>query len=57
MRSKTVFWHGTGPHVWCKDDTLYIEDLNPHVNLEWRMTRKELFRLGWGLIRHALSPW
>ena len=48
--STTLFWHPAGPLVKYGDGTLYIEDLNPQIKTQWRMSRAEMFRLGWGCI-------
>lgn len=36
--------------------TLFIEDLNPHVTMHWRMSRGEMLRAGWRFIVAALRP-
>jgi hypothetical protein len=51
----TLFWHPAGPLVKYGDGILYIEDLNPQIETRWRMSRAEMFRLGWRFILAALS--
>ena len=46
----TLFWHPTGPLMKYADGVLYIEDLNPEMKTRWRMSRMEMFRLGWRCI-------
>lgn len=50
----TLFWHQTGPLLKYADGTLHIEDLNPEFRTQWRMSRMEMFHLGWCCFRAAL---
>ena len=43
----TLFWHPTGPLLKYVDGFLHVEDLNPHVKTQWRMSRAEMLWLGW----------
>ena len=49
----TLFWHGTGPLLKYDNGTLHIEDLNPQIKTQWRMSRGEMFWLGWRCILAA----
>ncbi len=42
----TLFWDPTGPLLKYDGDILLIEDLNPQLSTQWRMSRKEILRLG-----------
>jgi hypothetical protein len=44
----------TGPLIEYENGILHIEDLNPHQLMRWRMTRGELWRMGWRCIVAAL---
>lgn len=46
MKTNTIFWNETGPLVQYDGDLLRIEDLNPHVQTKWRMSRWEMFVFG-----------
>lgn len=50
----TLFWHPTGPLIAYSKGILHIEDLNPQLSTKWRMSRAELFKLGWHCIRASL---
>lgn len=50
----TLFWHPTGPLLRYADGMLEIEDLNPHMQTQWRMSRVEMVRLGWRCIVAAM---
>lgn len=50
----TLFWDQAGPLIRYADGTLRIEDLNPHVQTKWVMSRGEMLRLGWRCILAAL---
>jgi hypothetical protein len=54
----TLFFDKTGPLVqYSIDGVLSIEDLNPEVKTQWRMSRRELFVFGWRCIRAAMRKW
>jgi hypothetical protein len=44
-RSKTLYRHGAGPLMTYGDGMLYVCNLNPQVQTEWRMSRLEMFWL------------
>jgi len=50
----TLFWHPTGPKLAYEAGILYVSDLNPQVETRWRMSRSEMFWLGWRCIFAAL---
>lgn len=54
LNTRTLYWHPTGPLIQYDGDLLLIEDLNPHVKTQWRMSRAEMLRLGWRCILAAL---
>jgi hypothetical protein len=43
----TLFMDNTGPLLKYANGILYIEDLNPETRRRWRMSRLEMFMLGW----------
>jgi hypothetical protein len=43
----TLFWHSSGPLLRYEDGLLHVEDLNPHVETKWRMSRSEMLALAW----------
>ena len=47
---KNIFWHETGPLVQYDGKVIRIEDLNPHVETTWRMSRWEMFAFGFRAI-------
>ena len=51
----TLFWHPAGPLLKYGDNMLHIEDLNPQIKTQWRMSRTELFVLGWRCIAAAMA--
>jgi hypothetical protein len=51
----TLFWNQTGPLLRYSDGMLYVEDLNPEVKTSWRMSRKEMLKLGYRCIIAALK--
>lgn len=53
-RAMTLFWHGTGPLMRYQAGILHIADLNPEMQTNWRMSRGEMFRLGWRCIVAAV---
>lgn len=49
---KVLYWHPTGPQIdYTEDGVLHMADLNPEREMSWRMTRNEMFRLGWNCVR------
>ena len=58
--AKTIFWAPEGPMLKIepgdyKGYVLHIMDLNPERHTKWALSRVELLRIGWGLIRCALK--
>jgi hypothetical protein len=51
---KTLFINETGPLVQFDGAFLHIEDLNPHVQTKWRMSRKEMALMGIKAIAAAI---
>ncbi len=50
-----IYMHPTGPMLRVDSEhTLYIDDLNPESKRKWRLSRWELFSIGWGLIMSAV---
>lgn len=52
---KTIFFSNEGPLVQFDGKLLRIEDLNPHVETKWRMSRWEMLIFGMKAILAALS--
>ena len=50
----TIFWHPTGPLMRYENGALQIEDLNPEIKTQWRMTRMERLRAGFRLMLASL---
>lgn len=46
MPRYTLFFDFSGPLVEYSDGMLRVEDLNPHVQTQWRMSRWDLFKFG-----------
>jgi len=49
-----LFWSEAGPLVKYDGDFIYIEDLNPHIETKWRMSRWEMFVFGIKAIKSSL---
>jgi hypothetical protein len=54
MSKMTLFWNPTGPKLTYGDGTFHISDLNPQIEHEWRMSRREMIILGWRCIVAAV---
>ena len=57
--TKCIFWAPEGPMLRVgpgdyKGFVLHIMDLNPEQHIRWALSRGELLRIGWGLIRSAM---
>lgn len=52
--SHRAAWTETGLCVYRADGCLIVEDLNPHVFVRHRLSRREMVRLGWWLILRAI---
>jgi hypothetical protein len=48
-----LFLDKTGPLLQYNDGTLMISDLNPEMQVNWRISRIEMWRLGWRCIMAA----
>jgi len=46
----TIFWHCTGPKISYGGGMLKVSDLNPEGYIQFRMSAKEMLRLGWRCI-------
>jgi hypothetical protein len=53
MNDDTIFWLPEGPKISWRNDVLRIEDLNPEVILQWRMSPDLLRKLGENCLRVA----
>jgi hypothetical protein len=49
----TIYWDKTGPAIRYDGSLLVIEDLNPEMRTQWRMSRWEMLRTGWRFILAA----
>jgi hypothetical protein len=55
--TKEIFFCHAGPMItYGPDQTLWIGDLNPQVEMTWHMPRSELFRIGLRCIAAAIFP-
>lgn len=52
----TLYWHNVGPLLRYQHGMLQVEDLNPEVRTQWRMTRWDMVKLGWRCIVASLRP-
>jgi hypothetical protein len=52
----TLFWNAAGPLMRYANGFLVVEDLNPELKTNWRMSRGEMLRLGWRCIIAGLRP-
>jgi hypothetical protein len=50
----TLFRHPSGPLLKYADGVLSIEDLNPETKTRWRISRWEMFCLGWRCLRASV---
>jgi hypothetical protein len=47
LRRKMLFWNQAGPQIdYTEDGVLHMATLNPECEIEWRMSRLEMFHLG-----------
>lgn len=50
-----LYMHPTGPMLRVDSEhVLHIDDLNPELQTKWRMSRWELFALGWRMMVAAI---
>ncbi|MEY9179692.1 hypothetical protein [Bradyrhizobium sp. USDA 313] len=52
---KTLFFDQAGPMLSYEHGFLRIQDLNPEVQAQWRMTRWEMFKLGMRCLLASLT--
>lgn len=57
---KKILWlHATGPKLSLEKDVygyrFYIDDLNPEQHITWRLTKTEIFYIGWQFIWYGLG--
>lgn len=52
----TIFLSRTGPLLRYRDGTLDIEDLNPEMKRQWRMSRWEMMVVGLRCLWAAIRP-
>jgi hypothetical protein len=45
-KTMTLFWQQTGPLMKYDAGLLQVEDLNPQMKTQWRMSRMEMLVLG-----------
>lgn len=53
--TRNLFLAEEGPSLDYGDGTLYISDLNPQIETQWRMSRLELFTMGMRCVRASMS--
>lgn len=51
-----LFFAHEGPMIHYEKGILYIQDLNPEIKTQWRMSRKEMVVFGWNCILSAFKP-
>lgn len=51
----SAIWRNTGLKITTEKGVLVIEDLNPDAKIRNRVSRWELFRIGFWLIRKSFS--
>jgi hypothetical protein len=49
-KDATLFWHPTGPKISYGGGMLKVSSLNPETQVQFRMSAKEMLRLGWRCI-------
>lgn len=54
-KTHTLYWHETGPLVNLIGGIFRVSSLNPEKHIQWRMSRGEMFRLGWNCIKAAAA--
>lgn len=45
-----IFWHETGPRIAYGAGMLKVSSLNPENHIQFRMSAKEMLRVGWRCI-------
>lgn len=51
---KRILWTEWGPEIKYDGNVLYVEDINPHRVMKWRLSRKEVFKMGMALVLGAI---
>ncbi len=46
-KDATLYWHHAGPKISYGGGMLKISSLNPETDIKFRMSAKEMLRLGW----------
>ncbi len=58
MKSKsipsTIYIDETGPYICYSKDNLEIHDLNPQIDIRWRISKWELFKIGCKAIFYSI---
>jgi hypothetical protein len=54
-KAMTLFWDKTGPLVYYTGGTFGVEDLNPEAKMRWKMSRWEIFKMGFRCLRAAMG--
>lgn len=49
-----LFMHQSGPLLAYHHGLLDVQDLNPEKEMRWRMSRWEMFKLGWNCLTAAI---
>ena len=52
---ETVLRTEWGPMIEYDGNTVYVEDINPHHVMRWRLSRWEVAKLGLRLLRAAVT--
>jgi hypothetical protein len=55
LNGRFLFWRAEGPQLEYRDGSLFIADLNPEIELSWRISRTELFAIGLRCLRASLA--
>lgn len=51
----TIYWNETGPLLHYNGERLLIGDLNPQIETKWRMSRWQMFKIGWRCMVAAIA--
>ncbi len=49
-KDATLYWHHAGPKISYGGGMLKVSSLNPETYIQFRMSAKEMLRLGWRCI-------
>jgi len=47
---KRILWTEWGPEIKYDGKILYVEDINPHRVMKWKLSRREVFKMGMALV-------